>query len=101
MHEGKNTGIMIALKKNLLQKGYFPPHGWLTLPLAAATGAHGTGAPRAASRRAPSAPRPWRASVAASAWPSPCRASAAAAAAPGVSSRVANKNQLPPAERVV
>jgi hypothetical protein len=72
--------------------GCFPHHGWLTPPLAVATGARETGVPRAASRRDPSVQRPWRASAAASAWPSLCHASAQPGAEGGVSSRAVSKN---------
>ena len=46
-------------------------HGVLIPPLAGATAARETGAPRAASRRDRSAPRPWPVSAVATFWPSP------------------------------
>src|SRR6516164_3969487 len=61
-------------------------HCLLTPPLAVATAARGTAAPRAVSRHARSGQRPSLASEAATAWPSPCPWWVPAAARAGVSS---------------
>src|SRR5262249_58173050 len=64
----------------------------LTPPRAAATAAHGTGAPRAATRHGPSSPPPWPAYRAATAWLSRSRGWTRAVAGAGVRSRGANRN---------
>ena len=68
------------------------PYGILTPPRAGATAAHGSTAPRAASRRDPSVQRPWPVSVTASAWRSHGHGWAGAAATVGANWHAGGKN---------
>ncbi len=68
------------------------PAPLLTHSAAAATAAHGTGAPRGASTHDWSVPLPWPGCRAATVWPSPSRWWAPAAAEVGISWREVSRN---------
>src|SRR5437016_547309 len=68
------------------------PAPLLTHSAAAATAAHGTGAPRGASTHDRSVPLPWLGCRAATVWPSPSRWWAPAAAEVGISWREVSRN---------